>query len=255
MTTRAEFLGSIRQEMAKTRGLFDAPPVPRPADAGQAAEVVRRQMLERWPLALERFREEFERVAGVFHKVSSMEEVPGVIRRIAQERSAKSVLSWHPGALGLDLRTSLGAEGLSVTVAPDGDPDAASRASHREAAARAEIGVTGVDWALAETGTLIVVSGRGRPRSTSLLPATHVAVFGRDRLVESLEQVGVMLEALHVDPARSMSGAVINFITGPSRTADIELTLTRGVHGPKEVHAIFVERTIGVETPIGVETK
>jgi len=240
MTTRAEFLGSIRQEMAKTRGLFEASPVPRSADAGQAAEVVRRQMLERWPQALERFREEFERVAGVFHRVSSMDEVPGVIRRIAQERSATSVLSWHPGAFGLDLRGSLGAEGFSVTVAPDGDPDPAARESHREAAARAEIGVTGVDWALAETGTLVLVSGRGRPRSTSLLPATHVAVFGRERLVESLEQVGVMLEALHVDPARSMSGAVINFITGPSRTADIELTLTRGVHGPKEVHAIFV---------------
>ena len=241
MTTRAEFLGSIRQEMAKTRGLFEAAPVPRPADAGQAAEVVRRQMLERWPQALARFREEFEDVAGVFHRVSSMDEVPGVIRRIAQERQATSVLSWHPGVLGLDLRGSLGAEGFSVTVAPVGDPDAAARASHRDAAARAEIGVTGVDWALAETGTLVLVSGRGRPRSTSLLPATHVAVFGRDRLVESLEQVGVMLEALHVNPALSMSGAVINFITGPSRTADIELTLTRGVHGPKEVHAIFVE--------------
>jgi L-lactate utilization protein LutC len=205
-------------------------------------------MLERWPQALERFREEFERVAGVFHRASSMAEVPGVILRIAQECQARSVLSWHPGALGLDLRGSRGEEGISVTVAPDGDPDAAARASHRDAAARAEIGVTGVDWALAETGTLVLVSGRGRPRSTSLLPATHVAVFGRDRLVESLEQVGVMLEALHAGPARSMSGAVINFITGPSRTADIELTLTRGVHGPKEVHAIFVETPIVVET-------
>jgi L-lactate dehydrogenase complex protein LldG len=241
MTTRAEFLGGIRREMDKTRGLFEARPVPRPADAGQAAEVVRRQMLERWPQALERFREEFERVAGVFHRVASLDEVPNVIGRIARERQATSILSWHPGALGVDVRQSLGREGFSVAVAPDADPDLAQRETHRTAAAQAEIGVTGVDWALAETGTLVLVSGRGRPRSTSLLPATHVAVFGRDRLVESLEQVGIMLEALHAEPARTMSGAVINFITGPSRTADIELTLTRGVHGPKEVHAIFVE--------------
>lgn len=241
MTTRAEFLGRIRQEMAKTRGLFEARPVPRPADARQAADVVRRQMLERWPQALERFRDEFARVAGVFHQVSTMAEVPQVVRGIAQERQAKRLLSWHPGALGLDLRATLGAEGFSVTVAPEGDPDVAARESHRDTAASAEVGVTGVDWALAETGTLVLVSGRGRPRSTSLLPATHVAIFGRDRLIESLEQVGVMLEALHTDPARSMSGAVINFVTGPSRTADIELTLTRGVHGPKDVHAIFVE--------------
>jgi len=241
MTTRAEFLGSIRREMNKTGGLFMAPSVPRPVDASQTAEAVRRQMLERWPLALERFREEFERVAGIFHRVATLDEVPGAIRGIAQERQVKSVLSWHPGAVGLDLRRSLGAEGYTVTVAPEGDPDAGARAHHRDAAARAEIGVTGVDLALAETGTLILTSGRGRPRSTSLLPATHVAIFGRDKLVESLEQVGVMLEALHADPARAMSGAVITFITGPSRTADIELTLTRGVHGPKEVHAVFVE--------------
>jgi L-lactate dehydrogenase complex protein LldG len=227
--------------MAKTGGLFEARPVPRPPDAGQAFEAVRRQMTERCPQALERFREEFERIAGVFHRVAGMDEVPGVIRHLAEERQAKSVLSWHPDALGLDLRTSLGPEGYSVTVAPDGDPDVAARQLHRDEAARAEIGVTGVDWALAETGTLVLVSGRGRPRSTSLLPATHVAVFDRACLLESLEQVGIMLESLHADPSGNMSGAVINFITGPSRTADIELTLTRGVHGPKEVHAIFVE--------------
>src|SRR6266542_4195570 len=98
MTTRTEFLGSIRREMSKTRGLFEARPVPRPPDAGGAFEVVKRQMAERWPRALERFREEFERIAGVFHRVARLDEVPGVIKHIAEAREAKSVLSWDPGA-------------------------------------------------------------------------------------------------------------------------------------------------------------
>jgi L-lactate dehydrogenase complex protein LldG len=241
VATRAEFLEGVKREVERSPGLFPASAAPRPANPAEAAEVVRHQLVERWPLALERFREEFERVAGVFHRVRSLDAVPGVIRDLARERGAKELVSWDPAAAGLDLRASLGGEGLVVTVAESGQESEAARLRHREQAARAQIGVTGCDFVLAETGTLILVSGSGRPRSTSLLPDTHVAVFGRDRLVESLEQVGILLEALHVDPALSMSGAMINFITGPSRTADIELTLTRGVHGPKEVHAIFVE--------------
>ena len=240
MATRAEMLERIRREVRRAPALFAASPAPRPAHPEEAAAALRREMMERWPAALARFQQELERVAGVFHRVASLAEVPGVIRDLARQRGARSVVGWEPAALGLDLRATLEPAGLSVTVAPP-DGGESARLAHREAAAGAQIGVTGVDWALAETGTLILVSGSGRPRSTSLLPDTHVAVFGKGQLLESLEQVGIMLEALHAGAARSLSGAMINFITGPSRTADIELTLTRGVHGPKEVHAVFVE--------------
>jgi L-lactate dehydrogenase complex protein LldG len=241
VTGRAEFLERIRREVAKTPGLFGASTASRPADPATAAETVRRELAERWPEALERFRTEFERVAGVFHRAPDLAAVPPVLAAIARERGARSLVTWDPAVLGFDAGPALIRDGLEVVAARAGHEDEAARRAHREQAARAQVGVTTADFVLAETGTLILLSGSGRPRSTSLLPDVHVAVFGRDRLLETLEQVGVMLEALHVDPDRAMSGAMINFITGPSRTADIELTLTRGVHGPKEVHAVFVE--------------
>jgi len=246
MATRAQFLARIKAEVAKSSGAFPASSAARPARPLEAAIAIRRQMAERWPEALDRFRAEFEKVAGVFHRVSTSAEVPGAVIAIARDKSAREVVAWDPASLGLDLGPPLAASGLPVRAAAPDDTSETARRRHRDEAARAEVGVTGVDVALAETGTLILLSGAGRPRSTSLLPATHVAVFDRRHLVESLEQVGVLLEAVHADP-RATSGAMINFITGPSRTADIELTLTRGVHGPKEVHAIFVDEPLGSE--------
>jgi L-lactate dehydrogenase complex protein LldG len=240
MATRESFLEGIGQEVQKAGSSFPASASARPRRPAEAAEVVRREMAERWPEALDRFQSEFERVSGIFHRVAHWDDVPRVIAGIAREKAAQAVVTWDAAAVGADLRPGLEAEGLRVTVAASGVLDEATRARHREESARAPIGVTGADLVLAETGTLILLSGRGRPRATSLLPDTHVAVFDRSRLVESLSQVGILLEALHEDPARTMSGAMINLITGPSRTADIELTLTRGVHGPKEVHAVFV---------------
>jgi L-lactate dehydrogenase complex protein LldG len=247
MATRAEFLRRIRTEVGRATPGLATSTAPRPERPAEAADAVWRQMAERWPEALARFQREFERVAGVFHRARTGADVPGVILAIARAKSARSVVTWDAESLGVDLAPSLASAGIgAASVAPREVGDVA-RNRHRGEAAIADIGVTGVDIALAETGTLILLSGAGRPRSTSLLPPTHVAMFDRRRLLESLEQVGVVLEALHADPARTMSGAVINFITGPSRTADIELTLTRGVHGPKEVHAVFVEEPIDAE--------
>jgi L-lactate dehydrogenase complex protein LldG len=242
MTTRAEFLGRIRTQMGRTPGLFPAEPSARPARPRERLEVLRRELSERWRENLERFRHEFERVGGVLHRVTDAAEAPGAIARIAAERGLHRVVAWHGDALGLDVAAPLTARGLEATAAPAVEVPVAERERRRALAAAADLGVTGVDLAIAETGTLVVISGAGRPRSASLRPACHVAVFDRDALVESLLHAGLALEAWHEGTPPEGRGASINFITGPSRTADIELTLTRGVHGPKEVHAVFVER-------------
>jgi len=246
MTTRGEFLERIRGEMALARGLPAREPAARPTQPRERLDVLRRELSERWRESLERFGREFERVGGVLHRVAEAGEVVDVVARIAAERAMDKVVAWPGATLGLDVTTPLAARGLRATVMPGAEVGPPEQERLRAVAAAAQLGVTGADVAIAETGTLVVVSGAGRPRSTSLLPACHVAVFDRTILVESLAQMGLVLEAWHDGPEAAWRGAAINFITGPSRTADIELTLTRGVHGPKEVHAVFVEQGLAM---------
>src|SRR5712692_2884448 len=227
--------------MRTARDLFPASVAKRPEHPAAEADTIRRELAERWPAILETFRVEFARIGGVFYRVTSLDEVPAVVGRLAREREARGLVAWHAAALGADLASALEARGLDVHEMPAGETAAADeRERLRAITAGADFGLTGVDLAVAETGTLVLRSGAGRPRSTSLLPPCHIAVFDRAALVESLGQAGVVLELWHLEEPPGTGGAV-NFITGPSRTADIELTLTRGVHGPKEVHAIFVE--------------
>jgi L-lactate dehydrogenase complex protein LldG len=241
MTTRADFMARIRRELAAAPASASATPMERPARPAAMADTIRRELAERWLQTLGRFREEFERVGGVFHRVSRLADVPDLVAGLARERQATRLVTWHPTALGADLGDALSAHGLATTAMPPGPLDGAARDHLRRVIAEADLGLTGVDLAIAETGSLVLLSGAGRPRSTSLLPPCHVAVFDRSVLVESLTQAGVFLEAWNGDGRPAWRGGAINFITGPSCTADIELTLTRGVHGPKEVHAVFVD--------------
>ncbi|AMY11473.1 Lactate utilization protein C [Luteitalea pratensis] len=96
------------------------------------------------------------------------------------------------------------------------------------------VGITGADAALADTGSVGLVHGSGRARLVSLLPPVHVALVPVERLHATL---GALLAA---EPDLLRAAANVVFVTGPSRTADIEMTLTRGVHGPRIVHVVFV---------------
>jgi len=95
------------------------------------------------------------------------------------------------------------------------------------------LGITSCQFAIADTGTLVLTGERERNRLLSLLPPIHVVVLYPHQVLGSLTEV------LAVDSERL--DQTITLVTGPSRTADIELTLTKGVHGPREIHAIFLE--------------
>ncbi|MHB8293078.1 MAG: LUD domain-containing protein [Acidimicrobiales bacterium] len=96
----------------------------------------------------------------------------------------------------------------------------------------ASIGVTGVEMAVVETGTLVLTASGARPRSTSLVPPVYVALVPEDRIVETLERAYALLGELSPKPS------CITFVSGPSKSADIEMRLVRGVHGPGEVHVL-----------------
>ena len=104
----------------------------------------------------------------------------------------------------------------------------------RAACAVAAAGITSADYALADTGTLVMLSTPEEARMISLLPPLHLAIVPRSRLLTSLDELFTILPK----PGDRTSSMVL--ITGPSRTADIEQILVRGVHGPGEIHVIMV---------------
>ena len=104
----------------------------------------------------------------------------------------------------------------------------------RDACAAADFGITSADYALADTGSLVMLSSPEEARLVSLLPPVHVAVVPRAKILTGLDELFALLPY----PAAVASSMVL--ITGPSRTADIEQILVRGVHGPGEIHVVVV---------------
>jgi L-lactate utilization protein LutC len=105
----------------------------------------------------------------------------------------------------------------------------------RSLCAGADLGITGADYALADTGTLVMLSSAEEARMISLLPPVHLAILPSDRILTGLDELFSILPY----PAEKTSSMVL--ITGPSRTADIEQILILKVHGPGEVHVVVVK--------------
>lgn len=180
----------------------------------------------------DRFTRELTALGGSAHEARGVADVVAIIRGLIPDRQAK-VLAWDERHLPLPgISAALAAAGLTLLTQ---EPATARSAEHRRELASAALGLTGADAALAQTGSLVLASGRGRGRLASLLPPVHVALVRREALIGSLP------ELIASRPDLVTRGANFVCITGPSRTADIEHVLARGVHGPRDVHVVFVD--------------
>jgi L-lactate utilization protein LutC len=121
-----------------------------------------------------------------------------------------------------------------ITSLEEVTPAGTGIAALRVLCAESDIGITSADYALADTGTLVMLSSQEEPRMISLLPPLHIAVVPESRIIGNLDD---LLTALPM-PAEETSSMVL--ITGPSRTGDIEQILVRGVHGPGELHVVVL---------------
>jgi L-lactate dehydrogenase complex protein LldG len=201
------------------------------------------------PLAT--FCEAFRNAGGQPYIVADTGAAVERVLQIVQEKAAHKVLLGRGEVLdSLDLRSRLAGAGLEVFLAsrerkrPEEAPHAAlppvayAPGSPRDEFFAAEVGISGADYLVAETGSIIALARPDEPRSLSLLPPVHIVVATRAALLPDLFD---LFAALGAEP-----GAVPNvpscltIITGPSKTGDIELKLVTGVHGPGEVHAVLV---------------
>ena len=164
----------------------------------------------------ERFEAELKALDGKF-VACSRDELEDQILGLLKEKGASEIMSWEAEMLPDGLVEGLQNQGIGVDF--KGNP-------------AIKVGLTSAQAAIAETGTLVLASGPGRPGSTSLLPEVHIAVLNEKDIYENLPQV---LKLKEIRDAASVA-----LISGPSRTGDIEMTLTIGVHGPGEVYVFCV---------------
>ena len=156
-------------------------------------------------------------LATTLDRVGAIDLVPlAVARYLEQHKLLRDAVCW-PELLELEWQ----AAGINVVA--------------RAAQGSDLIGITGAYCAIAETGTLMLLSGPRTPAATSLLPETHIATVRTSRIVRGMEDAWDLLRNEHGVMPRA-----VNFISGPSRTADIEQTLVLGAHGPYRVHIILV---------------
>ncbi len=214
MSSREDILGRIRAKLGRTsenalsgRVALDAYLAarlqgPRPNIAGDLVA---------------RFREKSALLSSTIEEVATLQEAPQAIARYLASHALPhqavcwpglAGLPWHPAGIAAEARAARGSD---------------------------MVGITGCFCAVAETGTLMLCSSPATPAASSLLPETHIALVPAARIVAGMEEAWNLARTELGEMPRA-----VNFISGPSRTGDIEQTIVLGAHGPYRVHIVIV---------------
>jgi len=220
---REAILGSIRRALDRREPADVAAAAIASRLANPKANVIPERGQDQGGEAIERFTFEAERVNATTERVAALADVPARVRSYLQGANLPSALKVAPdpdlAGVPWDQEPLLQ---ITTGKADDHDP----------------VSFTGSFAGVAETGTLVLLSGPESPTTLNFLPDVHIALLFTNRVVGSYEDVWARLRAR--DGATVMP-RVVNWITGPSRTADIEQTLLLGAHGPRRLHIILVD--------------
>ena len=239
----------------------------------------RQENLPRLPQLVEQFRQRLEAVGGRFHFAPDAAEARQIVGQICERAGAGIVtksksmateeigLNHHLEALGMEVvETDLGeymvqrlgqhpshllAPAIHLTVQDWADelgvePDRDAIMGHarqelREKFINAAVGISGANAAIAETGTVMIVTNEGNADLTITLPRVHIAVFGIDKVIASLDDAVSMLRMLPRSATGQLMSTYVNWVTGPSRSSDIGFSPVIGAHGPREMHCVVLD--------------
>jgi len=174
------------------------------------------------------------------------------IIKIIQEKQpewgrSKQVVAWkHPLIEGLGLESVLKKRNINVPVnytelewnPQNGESPESGREKIRKNISNSFIGVTSADYCVAETASLVMITRPGQARSVSLVPSIHIAVIEIDSIIANLKELYVLINQDDAIP-ESLNNCM-TFVTGPSKTADIEAVMVHGAHGPRELYLYVI---------------
>jgi len=180
--------------------------------------------------------------------VKTLPEAAQQIIKLACEKKPewgdeKSVVLWkHTLIEEMNIGGFLQERDIAVIFSNRPDAGNTERGRFMKESAMSFIGITSADYCIAETGTLVLKTAPGNERIVSLLPSIHVAVIKLEQVIADFKELYTLLDKELKDSPGGIENGM-TFITGPSKTADIEATMVHGAHGPREVYIYVVTGT------------